>query len=377
MSPHPTPPDRLALLDQHRRDVEALDLRILQLVCERLELARRIGELKGEVGIPVRNSRVEALVHERLAAAAHVLGLEPGVGHDLAHFLIDSAVEEQAVQRDASRPGAALDAVVVGGRGDMGRWLARFLAGQGHRVTVRDPAPTPSPFAEASDDEVRAADLVVVSVPMSRCAAVLDELAGLAPRGVVAEICSLKGHLAATADRLRAAGLRLVSFHPMFGPGVRRLEGRTVVFVSDGRADDVRLVRGLFADTSVNLVDLDRDEHDRRMGLVLGLTHLANLVFARALAHSGVAAADLAAVAGITFAKQMATTSQVSAENPDLYFEIQALNPSTPAIGRFLAAAVAEWLAAIADNDRARFTALMTSSRAAIAGLERCGGERP
>ena len=38
------------LLEQHRRDIEALDRRILHLVCERLELARQIGELKRKVG---------------------------------------------------------------------------------------------------------------------------------------------------------------------------------------------------------------------------------------------------------------------------------------------------------------------------------------
>ena len=43
-----------SLLEQHRRDIEALDRRILHLVCERLELARQIGALKQAAGIPLR-----------------------------------------------------------------------------------------------------------------------------------------------------------------------------------------------------------------------------------------------------------------------------------------------------------------------------------
>lgn len=376
MHPPPAPADPQALLERNRRDIEALDRRILHLVCERLELARQIGELKASLGVPLRNFGVEADVHRRFEEASRFLGLEPGMGRDLARFLIEKAVEEQASARDAVYAGDALDAVVIGGAGGMGRWLCRFLAGQGHRVRIVDPAGAPAPFEEASREDIAAADLVFVSVPMRACPQVLEGLAALAPQGVVVEICSLKGHLRETVDRLRQAGLRLVSCHPMFGPGVRMLEGRTVVFCTDGDAGDIALVRRLFAETSALLVDLDPEEHDRRMGLVLGLAHLQSLVFARTLAHSGVAAGELAEVAGVTFAKQIATTREVAAENPDLYFDIQALNRLTPETGRWMARALEEWLAAVTEGDRERFTTMMLEARQAVDGLAEPGGGR-
>ena len=95
------------------------------------------------------------------------------------------------------------------------------------------------------------------------------------------------------------------------------------------------------------------------MGLVLGLTHLANLVFARALSHSSVDASELADVAGVTFTKQLATTREVAGENPGLYFEIQALNKLTPDTGEWLRQALEEWLTAVASDDENAFTALM------------------
>jgi chorismate mutase/prephenate dehydrogenase len=101
---------------------------------------------------------------------------------------------------------------------------------------------------------------------------------------------------------------------------------------------------------------------------VLGLTHLANLVFARALVHSGVGAAELAEVAGVTFGRQMATTREVAGENPSLYYEIQALNPLTPDTGRWLREALDEWLGAMAEPDHCRFAELMESCRAALDG---------
>jgi chorismate mutase/prephenate dehydrogenase len=357
ISPNETPGQ---LLEQHRRDIEALDRRILHLVCERLELARQIGELKHTAGIPLRNFKVEAEVYQRFEEASSLLGLDAILGRDLATFLIGKAVEEQAVHRDTHYQGDALRAVVVGGKGGMGRWTARFLRGQGHRVTIYDPAPSASEFTETDDLAAAVdADLIVIAVPMSACAEVLEELSALGVTGVVAEMCSLKGHLLPLIEKLRADGLRLVSFHPLFGPDVRMLSGRTIVFCNEGRGEDLEVVRGLFNETSACLVDMSADEHDRRMGLVLGLTHLANLVFARALSHASVGASKLAEVAGVTFTKQLATTREVAAENPGLYFEIQTLNRRTPETGKWLRQALDEWLAAVESEDENAFTTLM------------------
>jgi len=357
-------------LERHRRDIEALDRRILHLVCERLALARQIGELKNQLAEPLRNFRVERQVLERFEEASSFLGLDPLLGHDLALFLIQKAVEEQATLRDVQYAGGALDTLVVGGKGGMGRWIARFLAGQGHRVRILDPATETTPFPEESDIEAaRNADLVMVAVPMSACADVLVALANIKPRGVIAEMCSLKSHLTPVLDRLRRNGVRVVSFHPMFGPDVRMLSDRTIVFCTDGRPEDIAVVRGLFEETSAKLVEMEVADHDRRMAAVLGLTHLVNLVYARALSCSGLTAQRLVEVAGVTFQKQIATTLEVVAENPGLYYEIQALNPAAPEIAEWLRDSVGKWQRAIEGRDAVAFENLMHECRSSLAGI--------
>jgi chorismate mutase/prephenate dehydrogenase len=363
--------DHKELLDQHRRDIEALDRRILHLICERLAVARQIGELKNSIGIPLRNFSVETQVFERFEEASSFLGLDPTLGHDLGVFLIQKAVEEQATLRDVQYTGDVLDTLVVGGKGGMGRWIGRFLRGQGHTVQVFDPAPDGCPFPEVDTlDAATDADIVMVAVPMSSCAEVLEELAKVKPRGVVAEMCSFKWHMVSVLDQLRDEGLRLVSFHPMFGPDVRMLSDRTIVFCTDGERADIDVVRGLFEETSASLVEMNVAEHDRRMALVLGLTHLSNLIFARAISHSAVSAEDMAEVAGVTFQKQMSTTREVVAENPALYFEIQALNALTPEVAGWLRDAVDEWLAAIDRGDEETFTGFMVESKDYLSPLD-------
>jgi chorismate mutase / prephenate dehydrogenase len=240
-------------------------------------------------------------------------------------------------------------------------------------VVVHDPAPGTSDFPESPSllEQAGTADLIVVAVPMSACAAVLEELAQARVRGVVAEMCSLKGHLGDLAERLRDDGLRLVSFHPLFGPDVRMLSGRTIVFCDEARPEDLEVVRGLFAETSARLVVMSSPEHDRRMGLVLGLTHLANLVFARAISHSSLSALELDEVAGVTFTKQLSTTREVAAENPGLYYEIQVLNRTTPETARWLRQALDDWLTVIGNGDADAFAALMTSCHDYLDGAGR------
>ena len=130
--------------------------------------------------------------------------------------------------------------------------------------------------------------------------------------------------------------MRVVSFHPMFGPGVAMLSGRKIILCSEGRREDREVVRGLFASTSAQIVEMTAREHDRRMALVLGMVHLSNLALARALARSGRSFADLQSVAGVTFAKQMATTREVVAENAALYYEIQELCAPLADAGKLL-----------------------------------------
>ena len=112
-----------------------------------------------------------------------------------------------------------------------------------------------------------------------------------------------------------------------------------------------------------DLVVMDVKEHDRRMALVLGLTHFNNLAYARALSRSRVNAHELAQVAGVTFQKQLVTTREVTQENPDLYFQIQSLNRVTSETARWLLTAVEEIRDVVADNNAEAFAALMGECR--------------
>ncbi len=353
-------------LEEHRREIESLDAEILGLVRRRIAIVESIGRIKSRTGTPLRNFEVEEKVRARLRGLCHELGVEERLGDELAVFLIRKAVEVQSPIVDAVYGGDRLRVLVVGGLGGMGRWLSRFLNTQGHRVQVHDTASRESMFPRAATLEagVEDADLVFVAVPMSACAGVLQRIADCRPKAILVEICSLKAHLRDSIRSLREAGSRVVSIHPMFGPEARLLTGKQIVICRDGHDDDEAIVRGLFEETSARLVDLAFDEHDRAMAAVLGMAHLVNLGFARALSHFGIEFPELLRVASVTFLKQIVTTREVVHENPSLYYEIQSMNPATPAVLDAIGKSFGELRDALDAGDFARFAELMETDRA-------------
>ena len=62
-------------LTQLRRDIEAIDRRIVELLAERLELGRRTGEIKREAGRPILDAAREAEVIRRAVTTARELGV--------------------------------------------------------------------------------------------------------------------------------------------------------------------------------------------------------------------------------------------------------------------------------------------------------------
>ena len=80
--------------------------------------------------------------------------------------------------------GSGRRALVIGGRGKMGRWFADFLASQGFTITVADPAGRSGGLRSRRGlEDVRPRhDLIVVATPIRIANEVLGELAAAPAR---------------------------------------------------------------------------------------------------------------------------------------------------------------------------------------------------
>jgi chorismate mutase/prephenate dehydrogenase len=363
--------DARTKLDPLRTELGEIDKQILELVSRRQTLAQKIGQVKRDAGIPTRDYRQEKDVVERARAAAVEHGLSAQLGEELILTLIRGSLTVQEKDTVATKgEGSGRRVLVIGGAGHMGRWFVRYLGAQGFTVEIADPNDGPSDVKNHRDWKSATLDheLVVIAAPMPATNAILGELAKAPPKGVVFDVGSLKSPLRDGLRALRAAGGRVCSVHPMFGPDTELLSGRHVIFVDLGAPDATAAARALFEPTMATLVEMDLESHDRLIAYVLGLSHALNIAFFTALAESGEAAPRLATLSSTTFDAQLGVASKVAAENPDLYFEIQTLNDYGTESLAALLYAVERLRSVIRANDLDGFRTLMNRGRTYLEG---------
>lgn len=316
-------------LEELRARLDVLDRQLLELVAERQSISTQIAAVKRSTGQSTRDFRREREVLLKARSDAEALGVAPSLAESILQSLIRGSLTTQEQARVAAQgKGSGRRALVIGGRGKMGRWMADFLASQGFRITVADPAgevPGYEWLADWRSCEL-SHDLVVVATPLKIANEVLGELAARKPPGVVFDLGSLKTPLRQGLAALKAAGVRVTSIHPMFGPDTELLSGRHVIFIDLGDAGALEEARSLFGSTMADLVVMGLDEHDRLIAFVLGLSHALNIAFFTALAESGEDAPKLARMSSTTFDSQLDVATRVADDNPDLYYEIQSLN---------------------------------------------------
>jgi len=361
-------PDPLSPL---RDAIAEVDRTLLELLRRRMELAAEVGRVKAGSGMPVVVRDVEDVVLTRARQHAEACGVSEEVMESVFEAIIRGSVERQyrvGISLRQQRSGRRM--LIVGGAGDMGTWFRGFLGLAGHEVEIVDPALASMPAAPGrfhSLDDVPDLDrfaAILVSVPLHHNLAVVEQVVARRPKAPVIEVASIKTPLAGVVERAREQGVRVFTLHPMFGPGKSYYETLTFVLGTHGDpAEEKRRVSEFLTHPYTRLVPVPFDHHDRLMAWLLGLAHLSNILFGAALTHSGMESAELHACASTTFTRQAKAALYVLSENPDLYLDIQHLNPHRHEVY----AATREALDKIQDlvdrHDREGFRRTMTTAR--------------
>ncbi len=352
-------------LDELRSNLSSVDRRLIELIAERQRLAGEIGRSKQSTGRATRDYEREKDVLDMARQNAESLLIDPNVAEEVMRTLIRSSLTSQERDRVvAEGKGNGRRVLVIGGAGKMGRWFIEFFASQGFATIVADTSieNAPNRFADWKEAGVDY-DVIVVATPLAVSGQILSELAERRPLGLIFDIGSLKTPLRAGLERLREAGCRVTSLHPMFGPETELLSGRHLVFVDTGSQEATDAAKELFSATMVDELDMDLDDHDRLIAYVLGLSHALNIAFFAALADSGEAAPKLARLSSTTFDAQLLVSALVAQDNPHLYFEIQRLNEFGLGPLDALCDSAGRIRQLVADGDEAGFVELMKQGR--------------
>lgn len=349
-------------LDELRARIDELDAQLIAVAAERIALVQDVAVAKRRQQLPTVDFAREAEVLAKARDEARARGIAPEVAEDLLKRLIIASVsaQDETVVR-AAAAGAGKRAVIIGGSGRMGRWIARFLGAHGYETGALDPA-APADERDWAERHLMNADLVVVSVPPATIANLYREWRDAPPSGLIVDIASIKTPLVEPIRALRERGARVASIHPMFGPSIVLLRDADVVVCDTGDDDATAAIEDLFRPTTARLVRLPLEEHDRLMADLLSLAHATAIAFALALPRSQ------HAVRSTTFQRLESLAAALVRESPDVYYEIQSMNPHSAEALEKLRAALDRVVSAARGESAREFRALFEEAQGRTPG---------
>ncbi len=346
--------------------IERIDKQILELISKRTEAAKDIGRLKMTTSLPLRDLAIEDKVVSRYVQHAARLGIGEGTARQIASTLIEESVDAQSRMPRPSKP---KDVLVVGGTGKMGSWMCKYLRSRGHRVTVSDLVRSPDfPNAESLESAVPGSDFVIIATPISAVGKSLEMVTRTSPDGIVFDISSIKTPVTSVLKGAVKKGILACSVHPMFGPETESVFDRNIIICDCGSEKASNDAEELMNWGGARMIRMPIEEHDRLMACVLGLSHAINIAFFDALTKTKIDYMTLNQVASTTFRKQAATSRDVAFENPELYYDIQHLNPHNKRALDLLTDAVEEIKEADLSEDRRSLARIMENGRKYFGG---------
>jgi prephenate dehydrogenase len=292
-----------AELSQLRDRISSVDRELVGALNRRLELVRRVQELKRESGAPAIDAGREAEQLETLAAE------NPGPLSTAALTSVFAAVLD--VMKQETRPAApppparttppraGIARLAVVGTGLLGTSvaLAARRAGVGSVTAWDADAETLAEAARAVEaaaslaEAVADAELVVVAAPVGALPGAVRDTLAAAPGATVTDVGSTKRTLAAIDDP------RFVAGHPLAG-GASGGPGRAAADLFDGatwfltpspHTDEARVqaVEGFVRALGAHPTRIDAEAHDRLLAVTSHLPHALANALMRAAAGAG------------------------------------------------------------------------------------------
>jgi chorismate mutase / prephenate dehydrogenase len=362
-------------IERLRSMIADIDNEIMELIAERLAVARRIGAMKITSGKKIKQPEAEKKVKERIGKKATELGLDEEGVKGIFEGIIDASVAEQekleVALKDLKPVGKC---IIYGGAGGMGKIMSEMLHKNGYEVTVlrSNGAILRYPSMEKADLPGDA-DFAIVSVPMKITGDTIITALNQVPGKRIYEICSMKTRLKSAISRAEKSGSEVISLHPMFGPGIRAIRDKPVIFC--GKPDQFKEdpIWKSFESEGARLLTVPFDDHDKLMSYILQFTHAINIIYSTVLANSGVDPKLLEQTASPICARQLATAWRVSQQDPQLYFEIQRLSDHLGDMYEELGMAQAELIEALASETSGKFRLLMEKGRKYLEGGGKSG----
>ena len=208
---------------------------------------------------------------------------------------------------------------IIGAGGKMGKWFSSYFMNNGFEVTGHDlenPVLKTIINSDSLIGSILKADFVLLSTPTKKTPEIIRLISKEMKRGAcLIDISSQKSKTAVALYKMPAK-ISPICVHPMFGPGTKNMKNQNVISIpiKDGKKE-LTMAKSLFV--GANFVTIDSTEHDKKIALILGLTHLLNIAFANILAKDDKISLT-EKMSGTTFKAQKIISESILTESSEL-----------------------------------------------------------
>ncbi len=332
-----------------RRDIDAVDGKIISLLAERRRHVEQVLALKKEHHQPAYHpAREEDLISDR-RRQADAAGLDPEHIEELFRSILRrSRVSQTAhISRRGIRPGAAV--LLVGAGGGMGRYFQKWFLDAGYRVRGLD-----RDGWDHVEELCDGIELAIVSVPIDATISVIERLTpNLPPDCVLADITSIK--TAPMTAMLASHSGPVLGLHPLFGPTTSTMDKQIVAVTPGRRPSDCQWVLDQFTAWGAILVETDPKEHDDIMAIVQSLRHFATFSFGRFLWQKCVNLERSLEFSSPIYRLELGMVGRLFAQDATLYSEIIFASSHRRALLLDFVASLAENLGMLENGNKAEF----------------------
>jgi len=223
---------------------------------------------------------------------------------------------------------------IVGVNGKMGKWFANYFHKMGFKVKGFDTNnEIKEKFIEKANSLVSCIlqiDYVLLCTPTKNTPEIIRLISKEMKRD--SYLIEISSHKSKTSQTLLKTPSKInpICIHPMFGPSIKNIAGRNVIIVPIKDAQkELTATKLLFP--GANFVTIDAVEHDKKIAVILGLTHLINIAFANILAKDEKISLT-EKMAGTTFKAQRIIAESILTESAEL-IETIVSNPEVRKYG--------------------------------------------
>ena len=349
ISESPTTDSATVELEALRQRIDGIDEQIVNLLSQRQKEVNKVVRIKKLFNLPIYHpAREENLISQRRKQGMDA-GLDPDYLEELYRCIIRRSRVEQAARLAERGVRAEARVLIVGGRGEMGRYFKRWFSEAGYHVRVLD-----HDDWDQAEAICRGVDLVLLSVPIDATAEVAYRISPhISAECIMADITSLKQ--IPLQSMLDAHPGPVIGLHPLFGPSTSTLDKQIVVVCPGRNPSACQWLVDQFLAWGGIIIQSTAEEHDDIMGIVQALRHFATFVFGQFLYRKQIDLFRTLEFSSPIYRLELGMVGRLFAQDAALYAQIIFASPQRLALLKDYVASLNDTLAMLEDGRKEKF----------------------